>query len=1305
MTTGLTKGQFRRGLLELVAAEALRARQDLSLDEALELLERELDIQCFLLSKPYKSFLRIAERRLTEHAPDLSSPQRTLTTAIDTLRAGDQITQRSSGFLYTPDWLARSLAALTVADLPLLCLDCGDSALVPQLLLRRSLSEQGQIDFTTVDASPEIVGDLRLLASLVIDDLEQVRESVLLDERKDRWRRWADDSSRLPDALEPSLGGRKFGTILVNLFSPIYSQPRQRAQLNELLPITLSQSLTSDGRAILLGPATLLDGYTWSAFRESAQQELHVEAIAELGLGDELSVDVSPMNLVLIILRQRRLAITRSFTDFASRGSAYPSLEPENLLDDLVIRLHRREWDLPVQEGVVFERPTSELMPDRWDSKFYSPARLALQDELISKPGATWLGGVTQFIRRGPFRHVLIPYIETQVADVTFESRQEAIGRLKVGDQLLLRREPDHPEVPNAVHVERRSGTNLGYLPTELAEEIAEALDELGGAQWATVTQIEGATDGAPSLSVTIRFVPPQYAKVGEPVSVVRPRDVINNRLEGSGETAWLLNERRTQVTRLETGDILLLLRGFQKACLVPREFEGALCHQDFAIVRPNDDVDPMYLLSYILSPQFQQQLHFVARGRPVPMIHVGDLEDLLVIVPPLRTQRRFALAFAESQGELGTGIKDGWQVSLGYDTEVDFATAQQLTFTNVLGNLFSDWDQIHTLDDWLRLKGEIVRDLRNLITDGRSPFGDAELEKALVALDELNRAINRTRSQLRLPVAGSRHARRALTQFRDRARRVGESYVRGRLSGLAGRLAELLESESAPFPLQLSLEETVLPAGVPALVRLVVVNEGHEALNELEIVPRFSAGEIVERPPWRLHSVGPNEAQMFEARVRFDTPERVRVILNVSYIEKDGLSVRRTIQLTVDVIPVEEVPFTPIHPNPYITGGAVDTPEMFFGRQDVLEFLKTNLIGTHQSNVIILQGNRRTGKSSILKQVVNRDLFAPHIPVFIDCQGLGRLTDQRFFYKLAREVWKALAKRQNIDAPPRVKRTDVSTEDAFYDFQDVLDRLFAGIPNRRVVLLIDEFEVIDRAIQEGDLKPIVLENLRHLFQHRHDLAVVLTGSYRLTQLRQEYWSILFGLGLKRDIGFLDEPSTRRLITQPLADVVTFSEQGVDRIIELTACQPYFVQMVCHNVVNVLNTRGTTYVAQSYVEEAAQETLISADGHMRFMFESARSRLKQAILVFMAHNLSEPGALPIRDIEQFVERNRLSLSRAGLQEALREFADRDIVNIQGVMGRRLYGFNIDLVRQWIRRNYDLRSAIALAEDASYIREG
>ena len=149
--------------------------------------------------------------------------------------------------------------------------------------------------------------------------------------------------------------------------------------------------------------------------------------------------------------------------------------------------------------------------------------------------------------------------------------------------------------------------------------------------------------------------------------------------------------------------------------------------------------------------------------------------------------------------------------------------------------------------------------------------------------------------------------------------------------------------------------------------------------------------------------------------------------------------------------------------------------------------------------------------------------------------------------------------------------------------------------------------------------------------------------------------------------------------------------------------------MVCHNIVNELNDQHSTFVTPLIVEEAAQETLTSADGHFRYLYQSAGTPVHQALVVFLASSLTAGGvedslALPGYEIDKFIDENHLPIEHHELEELLRELSARDIISIQGDIGQRLYGFKIDLVRQWIRRNYDLQSALKLAQSTPYTRE-
>lgn len=72
---------------------------------------------------------------------------------------------------------------------------------------------------------------------------------------------------------------------------------------------------------------------------------------------------------------------------------------------------------------------------------------------------------------------------------------------------------------------------------------------------------------------------------------------------------------------------------------------------------------------------------------------------------------------------------------------------------------------------------------------------------------------------------------------------------------------------------------------------------------------------------------------------------------------------------------------------SPYIVGNPVDREEMFFGRSDVLDRIKRQLGSATNANVILLEGNRRTGKTSILRQLQKPDALSGWIAVYCSFQ------------------------------------------------------------------------------------------------------------------------------------------------------------------------------------------------------------------------------------------------------------------------------------------------------------------------------
>ena len=98
---------------------------------------------------------------------------------------------------------------------------------------------------------------------------------------------------------------------------------------------------------------------------------------------------------------------------------------------------------------------------------------------------------------------------------------------------------------------------------------------------------------------------------------------------------------------------------------------------------------------------------------------------------------------------------------------------------------------------------------------------------------------------------------------------------------------------------------------------------------------------------------------------------------------------------------------------------------------------------------------------------------------------------------------------------------------------------------------------------------------------------------------------MLIGKSLYRRISFLSEKDALRLITQPVADRVTYPSGIPERIIRLTAGQPFYTQVVCQNMMDRLNEVERDRVRQEDVDAVAQELADNPLPQMIFLIESS----------------------------------------------------------------------------------------------------
>ena len=342
---------------------------------------------------------------------------------------------------------------------------------------------------------------------------------------------------------------------------------------------------------------------------------------------------------------------------------------------------------------------------------------------------------------------------------------------------------------------------------------------------------------------------------------------------------------------------------------------------------------------------------------------------------------------------------------------------------------------------------------------------------------------------------------------------------------------------------------------------------------------------------------------------------------------------------------------------NPYIVGSPVKGETMFVGRDDIFEKIRTHLVGQHQDNPIVIQGQRRTGKTSVLYQM-ERKLNAQadeerYIAVLIDLQGSNLDSVAEFLWDLADTIHDRL--RDPFGLP------DLDDEafgtNARRTFQyEFLPAIEKALGQRRLLLMFDEAMRFQEAVEQGKLSNEIFDYLRHLMQHRERVSFIFSIGSHLANITQEY-NLLFNVALQLKVSFLEPKETTTLITQPIQDRYAISEDATQHIIKLTAGHAYYVQLLCHTIFRHWQQNQFTDVTPADIDGMLDEAITLVEAHLGFVWNecSPPEKLVLSALAEMAHKQVDLS------LARYLKQANIQLERGEINRALQKLDRRELI--------------------------------------------
>ncbi len=357
---------------------------------------------------------------------------------------------------------------------------------------------------------------------------------------------------------------------------------------------------------------------------------------------------------------------------------------------------------------------------------------------------------------------------------------------------------------------------------------------------------------------------------------------------------------------------------------------------------------------------------------------------------------------------------------------------------------------------------------------------------------------------------------------------------------------------------------------------------------------------------------------------------------------------------------------------NPYIAGAPIAEQRMFFGREDIFRWIETSISGQYADHILVIHGQRRVGKTSVLKQLGNR-LPDRYIPVFFDLQGRTHTTLDRFLWWLAREIVRVLKQERGIEVS--LPEKDDFARDPEHFENRFLPDLKPVLAGRSLLLTFDEFDNLEESEVREDLARPLVDYLRRLMG-REGLNFIFSigSSGRKLENMQAAYTDFFKAALYKKISFLDEEQTRHLVTSPVEGVLTYTHEAVGRIYALASGHPYFTQLTCHELFARCQRTEQREITRDDVEAVLDDVVERGTVNLKFVWDEASDIEKWCLAA-----LANVQKTDLRTLTDYLRKNRVRFTDSDLTSGLLHLREKDVLTPDN-------RFVVQLLQRWLQKN-------------------
>jgi HEAT repeat protein len=477
-----------------------------------------------------------------------------------------------------------------------------------------------------------------------------------------------------------------------------------------------------------------------------------------------------------------------------------------------------------------------------------------------------------------------------------------------------------------------------------------------------------------------------------------------------------------------------------------------------------------------------------------------------------------------------------------------------------------------------------------------------------------------------------------------------------------------------------LHITDRKVERGGTGAISLAVRNRGPGVAYQIQVELRPSKDYSIQLGSYQLPSLSAGESHTldFTLTPASTNSDRLRVELRATY--SDFVEADRSVSYAEEIPFLTGGTFTPI-PNPYIPGLPLEVGnDLFMGREDVFKFLEENLMTSHHKRVITLVGQRRMGKTSILKQLPMR-LPKDFLSVFVDCQGLEHQGLGNLLYHLAYIIGDVLMGEGIAISIPELASFQ---ERPLFSFEyGFLKPSLSALGMRTLLILIDEFQSLEEAVEANQLDQSIFGFIRSLMQHQEKLCFLFSGLQKHLEESKDYWQPVFNIALQREVGLLEERYARELIEKPVQGTVFYDPAALDELMRLCCGHPYLTQLFCDRLINHLNEIRENRVHLQHIHEVIPSVFAAGVNHFYSLWEDLGQREK-IVLIAISKNLTQHRFATLSAITRTIREKGIHADLEEVTTVLQTLLSRDLITFVNAQPPG-YALRILIFRLWIEK--------------------